>query len=219
MMVACLSPADNNYDETLSTLRYANRAKNIKNKPKINEDPKDALLRQYAEEIEKLKAMLMGKIPIPEGGFDVAASSMWRFYINNNNNRIQRHYSRFSTISSQRRELSPARTLKWPRHNRVQITCNTSSVYHVQVSCYMPLGMKGQLSYQVWQSWNRIYLSFILLAEPLNQWRRGRNRSTRRKPLTTSFRKYHILQPKDSSPKRDSNPCSSIGGRLGKQTC
>ena len=36
-MVACISPADNNYDETLSTLRYANRAKNIKNKPKINE--------------------------------------------------------------------------------------------------------------------------------------------------------------------------------------
>lgn len=67
-MVACLSPADNNYDETLSTLRYANRAKNIQNKPKINEDPKDALLRQYQEEIEKLKAMLMGQIPLPEGG-------------------------------------------------------------------------------------------------------------------------------------------------------
>ena len=58
MMVACLSPADNNYDETLSTLRYANRAKNIKNKPKINEDPKDAMLREYQEEIQKLKAML-----------------------------------------------------------------------------------------------------------------------------------------------------------------
>ena len=55
LMIACISPADNNYDETLSTLRYANRAKNIKNKPKINEDPKDALLRQYQEEIEKLK--------------------------------------------------------------------------------------------------------------------------------------------------------------------
>ncbi|XP_022094116.1 kinesin-like protein KIF17 isoform X2 [Acanthaster planci] len=63
LMVACLSPADNNYDETLSTLRYANRAKNIKNKPKINEDPKDALLRQYQEEISRLKAMLMGQIP------------------------------------------------------------------------------------------------------------------------------------------------------------
>merc|ERR1711931_185319 len=61
LMVACVSPADNNYDETLSTLRYANRAKNIKNKPKINEDPKDALLRQYQEEIAKLKGDLMKK--------------------------------------------------------------------------------------------------------------------------------------------------------------
>ena len=60
-MVACLSPADNNYDETISTLRYANRAKNIKNKPKINEDPKDAMLREYQEEIDKLKAMLQNQ--------------------------------------------------------------------------------------------------------------------------------------------------------------
>ncbi|VDL62341.1 unnamed protein product [Nippostrongylus brasiliensis] len=58
IMIACISPSDNNYDETLSTLRYANRAKNIKNKPKINEDPKDALLREYQEEIERLKAMI-----------------------------------------------------------------------------------------------------------------------------------------------------------------
>ncbi|XP_068514656.1 kinesin-like protein KIF17 isoform X4 [Anas acuta] len=58
LMIACLSPADNNYDESLSTLRYANRAKNIKNKPSINEDPKDALLREYQEEIKKLKAIL-----------------------------------------------------------------------------------------------------------------------------------------------------------------
>ena len=67
LMVACLSPADNNYDETLSTLRYANRAKNIQNKPKINEDPKDALLREYQEQIEKLKAMLAGQIPVSPG--------------------------------------------------------------------------------------------------------------------------------------------------------
>uniref|UniRef100_A0A0K8STU4 Kinesin-like protein n=1 Tax=Lygus hesperus TaxID=30085 RepID=A0A0K8STU4_LYGHE len=58
LMLACLSPADNNYDETLSTLRYANRAKNIKNQPQINEDPKDAMLRKYQEEIEQLKEML-----------------------------------------------------------------------------------------------------------------------------------------------------------------
>jgi hypothetical protein len=40
LMIATVSPASYNYEETLSTLRYANRAKNIKNKPKINEDPK-----------------------------------------------------------------------------------------------------------------------------------------------------------------------------------
>lgn len=57
-MVACVSPSDNNYDETLSTLRYANRAKNIKNQPRINEDPKDALLREYQQEIERLKQMV-----------------------------------------------------------------------------------------------------------------------------------------------------------------
>merc|ERR1712087_1008692 len=55
VMIACISPAADNYDETLSTLRYANRAKNIKNKPKINLDPKDALLKEYQDEIKKLK--------------------------------------------------------------------------------------------------------------------------------------------------------------------
>ena len=58
VMLAALSPADYNYDETLSTLRYADRAKSIKNKPKINEDPKDALLKQYQSEISELKKML-----------------------------------------------------------------------------------------------------------------------------------------------------------------
>ncbi|KAJ3324199.1 Kinesin-like protein kif3a [Blyttiomyces sp. JEL0837] len=58
LMIATLSPASYNFDETLSTLRYANRAKNIKNKPKINEDPKDAMLREFQEEIKKLKAQL-----------------------------------------------------------------------------------------------------------------------------------------------------------------
>ena len=58
LMVAAISPADYNYDETMSTLRYANRAKNIKNKPVVNEDPKDAMLREYKDEISKLKEML-----------------------------------------------------------------------------------------------------------------------------------------------------------------
>ena len=51
VMIAALSPADYNFDETLSTLRYASRAKNIQNKPTVNEDPKDALLKKYEDEI------------------------------------------------------------------------------------------------------------------------------------------------------------------------
>jgi kinesin family protein 3/17 len=58
VMLVAVGPADWNFDETISTLRYANRAKNIKNKPKINEDPKDAMLREFQEEIAKLKSML-----------------------------------------------------------------------------------------------------------------------------------------------------------------
>jgi hypothetical protein len=64
IMIAAVSPANYNYDETLSTLRYASRAKFIQNKPKINEDPKDALLREYMDEIKKLKMMLEGKLPV-----------------------------------------------------------------------------------------------------------------------------------------------------------
>ena len=57
-VVLQVSPASDSYDETLSTLRYANRAKQIKNKPTVNEDPKDAKLREYQDEISKLKALL-----------------------------------------------------------------------------------------------------------------------------------------------------------------
>ncbi|XP_052862994.1 osmotic avoidance abnormal protein 3 [Anopheles cruzii] len=61
LMIACISPADYNYDETLSTLRYASRAKNIANKPRVNEDPKDTMLREYQQEIVRLKELLKGE--------------------------------------------------------------------------------------------------------------------------------------------------------------
>jgi kinesin family member 3B len=54
-MIANISPASSSMEETLSTLRYADRAKHIKNKPRVNEDPKDTLLKQYAEEIRVLR--------------------------------------------------------------------------------------------------------------------------------------------------------------------
>jgi len=60
IMIAALSPADINYDETLSTLRYADRAKNIKNKAVVNENPVDKLIRELKEENERLKKSLQG---------------------------------------------------------------------------------------------------------------------------------------------------------------
>ncbi|KAF6029688.1 KIF3C [Bugula neritina] len=68
VMVANVGPASYNFDETVTTLRWANRAKSIKNKPKINEDPKDALLREFQEEIARLKAHLENKGPGGGGG-------------------------------------------------------------------------------------------------------------------------------------------------------
>lgn len=74
-MIANVGPADWNFDETLSTLRYANRAKNIKNKPKINEDPKDTMLREYQEEIARLKSALEGR-PAPAASFSLSEEEM-----------------------------------------------------------------------------------------------------------------------------------------------
>ncbi len=62
MMVANIGPAEYNYEESLNTLRYANRAKNIMNKPRINEDPKDAKIREFQQEIARLRQMLAEKM-------------------------------------------------------------------------------------------------------------------------------------------------------------
>lgn len=62
VMVATLGPAPQHYDETLTTLRYANRAKNIQNQPRVNEDPKDALLREFQKEIARLRAQLNHRV-------------------------------------------------------------------------------------------------------------------------------------------------------------
>ena len=58
VMIANLGPADYNIDESMSTLRYASRAKHIQNKPRINEDPKDAMIREFHDEITRLREQL-----------------------------------------------------------------------------------------------------------------------------------------------------------------
>uniref|UniRef100_A0A8K9XU93 Kinesin motor domain-containing protein n=1 Tax=Oncorhynchus mykiss TaxID=8022 RepID=A0A8K9XU93_ONCMY len=57
-MVATVSPAADNYDETLATLRYADRAKSIVNHAVVNEDPNARIIRELREEVEKLRDQL-----------------------------------------------------------------------------------------------------------------------------------------------------------------
>ena len=59
LMIACVSPADSNMEETLNTLRYADRAKKIKNKPVINWDPQTAEIMRQKEMIQNLKMQLV----------------------------------------------------------------------------------------------------------------------------------------------------------------
>ena len=51
MMIACVSPADSNFEETLNTLRYADRARQIKNKPIVNLDPTAAELARLRQQV------------------------------------------------------------------------------------------------------------------------------------------------------------------------
>ncbi|XP_061388916.1 kinesin-like protein Klp68D [Musca vetustissima] len=61
IMIANIGPSAYNYNETLTTLRYASRAKAIQNQPIKNEDPQDAKLKEYQEEIERLKRLIGSK--------------------------------------------------------------------------------------------------------------------------------------------------------------
>ena len=112
-MVANFGPSKFNYDETLTTLRYANRAKNIKNKPRVNEDPKDAMLREFQEEISRLKAQLANVNPkgqlISECLFDVLnfpknQRKIWQISALESkkwsNHKITAPYSVFKTLNS-----------------------------------------------------------------------------------------------------------------------
>ena len=80
VMIANIGPADYNIEETLTTLRYADRAKNIKNAPKINEDPKEAMIRKYKEELDRLKQALAEA----NGGMEISVNQfVSEDYINN----------------------------------------------------------------------------------------------------------------------------------------
>ncbi|KOM51486.1 hypothetical protein LR48_Vigan09g014500 [Vigna angularis] len=61
VMIACISPADINAEETLNTLKYANRARNIQNKPVINRDPMSNEMLKMRQQLEYLQAELCAR--------------------------------------------------------------------------------------------------------------------------------------------------------------
>lgn len=67
-MIAAISPADINFEETLSTLRYADSAKRIKNHAVVNEDPNARMIRELKEELAQLRSKLGGGAAGPGGG-------------------------------------------------------------------------------------------------------------------------------------------------------
>ncbi|XP_073412227.1 chromosome-associated kinesin KIF4A [Dendrobates tinctorius] len=68
LMIACVSPADSNMEETLNTLRYADRARKIKNKPIVNTDPQAAELQKLRQQVQDLQVLLLqahgGTLPV-----------------------------------------------------------------------------------------------------------------------------------------------------------
>ncbi|KAK1883194.1 Chromosome-associated kinesin KIF4 [Dissostichus eleginoides] len=59
LMIACISPADSNMEETINTLRYADRARKIKNKPIVNIDPRAAEMNHLKQQLQELQVMLL----------------------------------------------------------------------------------------------------------------------------------------------------------------
>ncbi|KAI2651148.1 Chromosome-associated kinesin KIF4 [Labeo rohita] len=59
LMIACVSPADSNIEETINTLRYADRARKIKNKPVLNVDPRAVEMKRLKQQVQELQVMLL----------------------------------------------------------------------------------------------------------------------------------------------------------------
>ncbi|XP_028817176.1 kinesin-like protein KIF1A isoform X7 [Denticeps clupeoides] len=117
-MVAALSPADINYDETLSTLRYADRAKQIRCNAVINEDPNNRLVRELKDEVSRLKELLYAQglgdiIETYRGPGDEITGLKYLSDYKNNNNSGQAVNQRgdLSTVTNAMTGMSPSPSL------------------------------------------------------------------------------------------------------------
>ncbi|XP_063022628.1 kinesin-like protein KIF1A isoform X4 [Melospiza melodia melodia] len=115
-MVAALSPADINYDETLSTLRYADRAKQIRCNAVINEDPNNKLIRELKDEVARLRDLLYA-----QGLGDIidthpaAGGSKYVSDLANNNDaggaELSQRHDNLSTVTNAIAGISPSSSL------------------------------------------------------------------------------------------------------------
>ncbi|XP_039583802.1 kinesin-like protein KIF1A isoform X14 [Passer montanus] len=115
-MVAALSPADINYDETLSTLRYADRAKQIRCNAVINEDPNNKLIRELKDEVARLRDLLyaQGLGDIIDTHPAAGGSKYVSDFENNNDARgaeLSQRHDNLSTVTNAIAGISPSSSL------------------------------------------------------------------------------------------------------------
>ncbi|XP_034636938.1 kinesin-like protein KIF1A isoform X9 [Trachemys scripta elegans] len=116
-MVAALSPADINYDETLSTLRYADRAKQIRCNAVINEDPNNKLIRELKDEVARLRDLLyaQGLGDIIDTNTAPGRPKYMTDFENNNGNRslaeLSQRPDNLSTVTNALVGMSPSSSL------------------------------------------------------------------------------------------------------------
>ncbi|XP_042650450.1 kinesin-like protein KIF1A isoform X17 [Tyto alba] len=115
-MVAALSPADINYDETLSTLRYADRAKQIRCNAIINEDPNNKLIRELKDEVARLRDLLyaQGLGDIIDTHPAAGGSKYVSDFENNNDARgaeLSHRHDNLSTVTNAIAGISPSSSL------------------------------------------------------------------------------------------------------------
>ncbi|KAF7265188.1 kinesin-like protein 3A [Rhynchophorus ferrugineus] len=113
LMIACVSPADYNLEETMSTLRYADRARKIKNKPVVNQDPKAAEINQLKKQIKQLQLQI-----VEQGGPAISASEINRLKIENEELALK--------INELRHQLSTALFDKTGLHEKILILQNAN---------------------------------------------------------------------------------------------
>ncbi|XP_050163714.1 kinesin-like protein KIF1A isoform X26 [Myiozetetes cayanensis] len=106
-MVAALSPADINYDETLSTLRYADRAKQIRCNAVINEDPNNKLIRELKDEVARLRDLLYAQ------GLGDIIDNVSDFENNNDarGTELNHRHDNLSTVTNAIAGISPSSSL------------------------------------------------------------------------------------------------------------